>query len=127
MTTFNPALKSEIHQMASDILFLENERSQTTDLNQFKNIFDKLDAIREKNLPRLHEIIDQYGWPNNDLVGQDGSSHFCTLIHRSCDEKLTRKALEALRLAITEKKADQELAKPLEFELAPTFEAVDDI
>lgn len=127
MTSINPALKSEIHQMAGVILALEKERNQSSDLDQFKNVFDKLDAIREKNLSRLHKIIDQYGWPNNDLVGQDGSRDFCILIHRSCHDELTKKALEALRLAISEKKADTELAKPLEFELAPTFEEGDSL
>lgn len=49
---------------------------------------------------RLAEILDEYGWPSHDLVGEDGSTAAWVIAqHADLDLELQQRALELLRAA----------------------------
>ena len=113
MTTINLTLQSEIFQMAGEIEELEKKRNYATNSKELTDLYTNLTNIGQRNLPRITQIINQYGWPKNDLIGEEGSRHFCAVIKGSCNIDLIRKALQVLRLAIDRKEANPALEKSL--------------
>jgi hypothetical protein len=57
---------------------------------------------------RLAEILDEYGWPSFDLVGEDGSTAAWVIAqHADLDLDLQQRALELLRAAAAEGQASR--------------------
>jgi hypothetical protein len=61
----------------------------------------RMEAVHRRNAARLVEIIDEHGWPGQDLVGEDGA-HAAWLIlqHAIGEPHLQRRGLELLRGAV---------------------------
>lgn len=61
-----------------------------------------VEAIDRENLPRLKAIIDQFGWPGCQLVGEQGADKIWLLVQH-CDQDLEfqKACLELLREAVT--------------------------
>ena len=52
----------------------------------------------EERTERLVEILDEYGWPGHDLVGEDGSTAAWVIAqHSDLDPEVQAQALELLR------------------------------
>ena len=60
----------------------------------------------EERTERLVEILDEYGWPGHDLVGEDGSTAAWVIAqHSDLDPEVQAQALELLRTAVEEGQA----------------------
>ena len=57
-------------------------------------IFEEVDSVDNKNLTRLKEIVDQYGWPTYSLVGKEAANAaFLIVQHAVSDRPFMRKCL----------------------------------
>ncbi|MBJ7448745.1 MAG: hypothetical protein JHC93_00115 [Parachlamydiales bacterium] len=62
--------------------------------------------IDSEHLPILKSIVDDYGWPGYNLIGEDGADMFWLLIQH-CDQDLEfqKKCLELLKNAVASQDA----------------------
>jgi hypothetical protein len=72
-------------------------------------------SIREidrKNIARMKEIVDKYGWPGKSLVGADGANAAWLLVqHADQDRPFQKKCLELVKAAFKQGEATgQQLA-----------------
>src|ERR1041385_3177403 len=72
----NPALHDELIAMRDADQAIRNralaDKNNTALIEEWK-------AVDAKNLARIKQIIDQYGWPTQAMVGKDGVSAAWTL------------------------------------------------
>lgn len=60
-----------------------------------------LEAIDRENLPRLKAILDEFGWPGVQLVGEEGADHMWLLVqHSDQDVAFQKRALALLKHAV---------------------------
>lgn len=92
-----PHLKEElIEMMAKD----QKLRMKTIG-NDDKSLWDEIEKIDKKNAQRMHEILDQYGWPGIDRVGNKGSNAAWLLIqHADHDLELQKKGHQLFTQAV---------------------------
>ena len=54
--------------------------------------------VDAQNTARMHEIIDEYGWPSRSMVGDDGASAAWLLVqHADRDNTFQRRCLELMK------------------------------
>ena len=72
----NPALRAELLQRVkrADILLERLLKCTSAKFLECDAPMDRLKGAFDDNAVRLKAIVKQYGWPGNDLVGQDGTS-----------------------------------------------------
>lgn len=101
MITIHP-LVSELHEMYERDQKARFEIINSGDLtNNIEERFEKIRKIDEAALPRLREIIDQYGWPGISLLGEEGSERIWLLIqHCDLDVPFQRKCLDLMKVAV---------------------------
>ena len=60
-----------------------------------------VEATDRENLPRLKGIVEQFGWPGSQLVGEEGADHMWLLVQH-CDQDIDfqKLCLELLRVAV---------------------------
>ena len=75
-TVSNPALRAELlNRVKQADLLLERLLKCTSEkFLECDAPMDRLKGTFDDNALRLKAIVEQYGWPGNDLVGQDGTS-----------------------------------------------------
>lgn len=68
----------------------------------------ELNALMLKNVAWLEQVVDRYGWPDADLVGQDGA-HAAWFLAQHADGRpdLQRRCLALLERAVEAGKADR--------------------
>lgn len=68
--------------------------------------------IDRKNIARMKEIVDKYGWPGKSLVGADGANAAWLLVqHADQDRTFQKKCLELVKAAFKQGEATgQQLA-----------------
>ena len=70
----NPALRAELlNRVKQADLMLERLLKCTSEFHECDAPMDRLKKTYDDNAVRLRAIVKQYGWPGNDLVGQDGT------------------------------------------------------
>jgi hypothetical protein len=70
-------------------------------------VFPELRRLAEQNAVWLERVIDQHGWPDRELVGEDGAHAAWFLVqHADCRPDFQRRCLELLELAVEAGKAD---------------------
>src|SRR5690606_13427061 len=58
--------------------------------------WDKQKIIVDQNTVRLNEIIEQYGWPNRNMIGKDGTWMAWAIAQHSHDLSFQKKCLKLL-------------------------------
>jgi len=67
----NDALCTELLRMRSEDLTV---RQELLDSGQLGGVYvPRMEAIHINNAARLRELIDQHGWPGEDIAGKDGA------------------------------------------------------
>lgn len=91
----NSELRSELLAMRSEDEDLHTHLSNAGALSG--HYVPILQAVQEKNAARLREMLTQYGWPNEELVGPDGAyAAWLVVQHGIGDPSLQRKVLSLL-------------------------------
>lgn len=58
----------------------------------------RMEAVHRKNAPRLKQIIAEHGWPDRDLVGDDGTlADWCIAQHAIGDPEFQRHVLKLIQ------------------------------
>jgi len=99
----NEKLSNEILEMAK--IDQEFRKKAMADPKNFE-IGKELGRIDEENTKRCKEIIDEFGWPTFELVGEDAASDFWLLVqHADHDKEFQERCLELLRKAVNDGQA----------------------
>lgn len=65
-----------------------------------------IEIIDQKNLPRLKEIVEQFGWPGLRLVGEEGTDKMWLLVqHCDRDLEFQKTCLQLLKEAVAKEDA----------------------
>jgi len=72
IVAFKPGLRAELLEMRAEDQALRAEISRTPDSGR-RELFVQILESNDRNVERLKEIIDRYGWPTISMVGKDGS------------------------------------------------------
>jgi len=67
--------------------------------NKYQEIYERNHPVNEK---KIREILDNYGWPDLDIIGEQGNITICAVIQHS-DNDIRIKYLPLMRKAVNEK------------------------
>jgi hypothetical protein len=67
----NAALREELIAIRAEDLRVRQELAQSGELGG--SYVRRMDAVHIRNAQRLKEIIDESGWPDEQLVGEEGA------------------------------------------------------
>ena len=102
----NPALREELLKMAQldqEVRqFVYGSRGQQPD----SATVARMNSVDAAHIKRLKEIVEQYGWPDYDLVGQDGAGAAFLIVQHSPDWDFQERVLPLLREAYERGEAD---------------------
>jgi len=85
VVAFKPGLRAELLNLREEDQTLRAAVSQTPAAGR-RDLFVKILENNDRNIARLEEIIDQYGWPTISMVGKDGAEA-AWLIAQHADQK----------------------------------------
>lgn len=117
----NQTLRREILRMQKEDQKYRNEVSevekQTLAPDEMQKrvsaLWEKQERVDKRNLKRLVEIIEKYGWPGRSMVGKDGSLT-AFLIIQHADLEYQKKYFPLLKEAVSKAEADSDDAALLE-------------
>ena len=93
-------------ELQAEILEMAREDQRVRNLCSADQDGEKIIQIDQAHLPRLKEIISEFGWPGISLVGLAGSSAFCLLIqHQDTDLDFQQECLSLLKEAVEKQEA----------------------
>jgi len=78
-----PALRRELLKRAEQDQAIRNELISHGVKNPDKAILAHMAAIDAANTERMQAIVNQYGWPGPELVGQDGAAAAILLVQHA--------------------------------------------
>ena len=117
----NQSLRSELLKMQNDDqkyrgeVVKIREMSLTADEKQKRvsALMEKQERLDKRNLKRLAQIIDKYGWPGRTLVGREaGLTAFLIIQHADLEDQ--KKYFPMLKEAVRRGEANQDYAALLE-------------
>jgi hypothetical protein len=120
-TQLNQSLRSELLKMQSDDQKYRGEidkiraTSLTADEKQKRvaALMEKQERLDKRNIKRLVQIINKYGWPGRSLVGKEGSlTAFLVIQHAELEDQ--KKYFPMLKEAVRRGEANQDYAALLE-------------
>lgn len=79
-----PDLKRELLEMISRDETVREELAQTGEL--FIGYHPRMAEVHRRNAKRLDEIVAQYGWPDENAVGKDGSEAAWRIVQHAIDQ-----------------------------------------
>jgi hypothetical protein len=120
-TQLNRSLRSELLKMESDDQKYRGEvdkiRAMSLPADEKQKrvaaLMEKQARLDKRNLKRLVQIIDKYGWPGRSLVGKE-SSLTAFLIIQHADLEDQKKYFPMLKEAVRRGEANQDYAALLE-------------
>lgn len=78
-----PGLRHELLSRAEQDQAIRNELISHGVTNPDKTILARMQAIDSANTERMKAIVNRYGWPGPELVGQDGSEAAFLLVQHA--------------------------------------------
>jgi hypothetical protein len=88
----NETLREELLVMAAEDRRVRQQLLETGKLGD--GYAPEMEAVHRKNASRLKEMIDEHGWPDRDLVGEDGTlAAWFIAQHAIGDPEFQRQAL----------------------------------
>jgi hypothetical protein len=92
----NERLRRELMAMRAEDMRVRGELEAANELGG--TYVPRMEAVHVKNAARLTELIDQYGWPAEEIAGTDGAEAAWLIAQHAIGEpELQRRALERLR------------------------------
>jgi len=96
-----PTLREELLALARQDADLRAELAR--DGRLWQGYDPLLQRVHHRNVARLETIVDEYGWPGEDQVGEDGAEAAWLVVHHAiCDPALQRQMLPLLVQAADE-------------------------
>jgi hypothetical protein len=92
----NETLREELKAMAAEDRRVRQELLQTGELGD--GYAPRMEAVHRNNASRLKQIIVEHGWPDGDLVGEDGTlAAWFIAQHAIGDPEFQRQALSLVQ------------------------------
>ena|SRR5438445_3147799 len=66
----DPKFRQEVIAMAQEDARVRDHLASTGEL--FGGYHPKMEKVHQKNAARLQHIVNEYGWPGQSLLGEDG-------------------------------------------------------
>lgn len=107
VSKLNLELSKEIDKMANadQQMQLNILRFMTADIEEYEKVEKTRDQVYEKHANRVSEILDEYGYPNYNLVGKKSSDNFYTLVAHSSDfPEIKKKAISKWKQVLNKDK-----------------------
>jgi hypothetical protein len=79
---------------------IEKYGVESKEVQEQQEIYERNHAINER---KVKVILDKYGWPGKDIIGEQGNWTICNVIQHS-DNEIRIKYLPMMRQAVKEKK-----------------------
>jgi len=76
--------------------------AESKDVKEQQEIYEKNHVINEK---KVTDILDKYGWPTKEMIGEHGNWTICNVIQHS-DNEIRIKYLPIMRQAVKDKKLE---------------------
>lgn len=117
----NQSLRRELLKMLKDDQKYRNEINEVEKMSlgpdemqkRVSALWEKQHKVDKKNIKRLAQIIDKYGWPSRSMVGKEGSlTAFLVIQH--ADLEYQKKYFPLLKAAVSKGEADRDDAALLE-------------
>ncbi|MGD9211223.1 MAG: hypothetical protein PVI90_10625 [Desulfobacteraceae bacterium] len=100
------SLKDELVKMAEADQHVLQELAERGELGTTE-YHPKIKEVHMKNTARMKEIIEKYGWPGNDLVGQDGTEAAWMIVqHAVLDIDFMKSCVPLLENAVKRQQAE---------------------
>jgi hypothetical protein len=99
----NPALREELLKRVKQDQAIRDEMIKRGVDHLDKSVMARMAAIDADNTARMKKLIEQYGWPGPDLVGEDGTEAAFLLVQHA-EYELQKQALPLVRAAYLAKK-----------------------
>lgn len=100
LNAYETALASELKSMCEKDQDVRFQIIQSGKLHSEEGIL-ALQKIDRENLPRLKAIVEQWGWPGFQLVGEEGEAAMWLLVqHCDADVEFQRVCLKLLKEAV---------------------------
>ncbi len=96
------AMRDKDQGMRREVRAVEKEHGRQSE--EMTKIWEKVNAVDDRNTARMEEIIDERGWPGKSLIGEDGS-HAAWLVIQHSDLEYQAKWLPILKAAVDEGEA----------------------
>jgi hypothetical protein len=121
VTQVNKSLRSELLKMQNDDQRYRDEAARIRKMSlpadgkqkRVSALMEKQERLDNRNLKRLVQIIDKYGWPGRSLVGREASlTAFLIIQHADLEDQ--KKYLPVLKEAVRRGEANQDYAALLE-------------
>jgi hypothetical protein len=104
LSAYHAALFDELKTMYEEDQNVRFELIDSGNLTS-EELIQKMEMVDQENLPRLKEIIHQFGWPGFKLVGEEGADKMWLLVqHCDRDIEFQKACLQLLKEAVA--KAD---------------------
>jgi len=101
----NDALKQQLLDMAEDDQRVRAELAATGEL--FQGYAPRMADVHRRNAQELQAILEQFGWPGQALVGEQGAhAAWLVLQHAIGHPELQRRGLPLLKEAVARHEAD---------------------
>ncbi len=103
-TRYLPHLKEELLEMMAK----DQELRMKTIAGTNPDLINQIEELDKKHAQRMHEILDHYGWPGIDRVGNKGSNAAWLLIqHADHDILLQQRALQLMEKEVKNANASE--------------------
>lgn len=97
----NESLRDELKAMAAEDRRLRQELLDNGELGD--GYAPRMEALHRKNTARLKEIITEHGWPDPELVGDEGTSAAWFIAQHSIgDPEFQRQALKLIQEKVSQ-------------------------
>jgi len=111
-------------QLRQDLLTMRAEdrtvRQELMDSGELGGPYvPRMEAVHRKNVAHLRQLIDQYGWPAENIAGQDGAEAAWLIAQHAIGEPdFQRRVLELLRACVVQNRVPAWHAAYLEDRIA---------
>ena len=100
----NAQLRNQLLSLIDEDARVRNELA--ADGSLFDGYHPRMEAVHRKNAVRLRTILEEYGWPGFDLVGEDGEEAAWRIVQHSIGEPdFMRNGLKLLKAAVENQQA----------------------
>jgi hypothetical protein len=94
--------RAEQEPIRSRDAMMEKYGVESKQAQEYQEIYERNHIVNEK---KVREILDKYGWPDKDVIGEQGNITICAVIQHS-DNEIRLKYLPMMKQAVKEKKLE---------------------